>query len=518
VKTTIIIAMLILICGSGSAQNQGLTIEEIMTNLWYHPPNIGDPALREQTILELDGMLNAFPVNTASDVKKFYKFMMLKANSEFKQTIAGESIQMMYNHGFIVKTAQVNFAFDLVTYLESLPLLDELFREIDVLFVSHEHGDHYSQQIKNIVLANGGYVIVPSEFTNIVGNMIGMAPGDSLNLMGLTIKAYFGLHNAPVRMYEVTTPGGLKMLHTGDNQTTATLPAIDSLDVLLLNAWLGVFEMRHALNILSPEIMIPGHIQELGHPTRVPYQWAYEVDDVPVPSEVKVMTWGERFIFSDQYNELFVYGGHISDAFLSINMDPLTIQTEIYNPENRNLEVEAIIASTDSTVEDSIFLYDDGNHMDSLANDGIWGNQFMPVSTENDFKATVSVVDLDSGVYCILNDMARFTSIGPLLFEEYTITSSDTIPNPGDRLKFKFTLRNSGLTGTANNITARLASLDTFATPIGSIIMNFGDIPAGEILSGDRIQYILFSPNCPDSIYAKFRLDISSNHYLLLFK
>lgn len=147
-KTAIIGFMLILICGTGSAQNRGLTIEEIMTNLWYHPPNIGDPALREQTILDLDEMLISYPVNTAADIKKFYEFMMLKANAEFKQSVMGESIQMMYNHGFVVKTEQVNFGFDLVMGPESVPLLDDLFREIDVLLISHEHGDHYSQRIE----------------------------------------------------------------------------------------------------------------------------------------------------------------------------------------------------------------------------------------------------------------------------------------------------------------------------------------------------------------------------------
>jgi hypothetical protein len=49
--------------------------------------------------------------------------------------------------------------------------------------------------------------------------------------------------------------------------------------------------------------MIPGHIHELGHEynlnsiyTRVPYEWAFEVDDIPLPSEVVVMAWGEKYI------------------------------------------------------------------------------------------------------------------------------------------------------------------------------------------------------------------------------
>ena len=62
--------------------------------------------------------------------------------------------------------------------------------------------------------------------------------------------------------------------------------------------------MRNCIGILETTVMIPGHIQELGHsyvpgnPTsRVPYEWAFEVDDVPIVSEDQVMAWGERYLF-----------------------------------------------------------------------------------------------------------------------------------------------------------------------------------------------------------------------------
>jgi L-ascorbate metabolism protein UlaG (beta-lactamase superfamily) len=506
---------------------QGLTIEEIKANLWYNPPNIGDSTLREQTIIDLDEMLKIWPGGAVtSDIIDFYAFMENKVNSEIKYSVNGPTIWMMYNHGFIVKTEQVIFAFDLVPGPGFNIPSDKIINKIKVLFVSHEHGDHYNIHTINTVLSNGGYVVVPSEISS-WGN-VPMAAGDSLTLMGLKIKAHYGLHSDPVRIFEVTTPGGLKLLHTGDNQTSVTLPNVDSVDVLLLNAWVNesgatsaVIGMRNSINVINPELMIPGHIHELNHvynpslpASRVPYEWAFEVDDVPIPSKVKVMAWGERYFVSEEYNKLLVYGGQISSSFLRLNIDTLIVQSEIYNPENRNLHVNVIINSADSTFEDSILLYDDGNHNDSLANDGIWGNKVMPVSIENEYITTVSMVDLDSGTYFILNDMARFTSIGPVIFEEYSIHSTDTIPNPGDRIKFKFSLRNMGMTTTANNITTTLMSIDTFATLVGNIMPNYGDIAAGSISTGNKNQYIKFSANCPDSINVKFKVDISSNGYM----
>jgi hypothetical protein len=42
-----------------------------------------------------------------------------------------------------------------------------------------------------------------------------------------------------------------------------------------------------------------GHNYNPGNPAgRVPYEWAFAVDDVPVPAEVRVMAWGERFFVS----------------------------------------------------------------------------------------------------------------------------------------------------------------------------------------------------------------------------
>ena len=166
-----------------------------------------------------------------------------------------------------------------------------------------------SRPNNHLRLWNGGYVVVPSEDSHI-GN-VPMEPGDSLTVVGLHIKTHDGLHSVPLRVYEVTCPNGLRFVHTGDNQTSKTLPEIDRVDVLLLNAWVNesgaapaVVGMRNSIDKLKPALMIPGHIQELGHDyvpddprSRVPYEWAFELDDEAVSADVVVMTWGERLLY-----------------------------------------------------------------------------------------------------------------------------------------------------------------------------------------------------------------------------
>ena len=294
---------------------QSLTLDQIQTNLLTNPPNTGNPNLREVTILDLDNILKHDSSRTSQDVRDFYNFMMAKVSSELQDTVITDiSIWMMYNHGIVIKSPQVVFAFDLVDgysgWTQQLP--SELITQIDVLFVSHQHMDHYDYSIANTVIANGGNVVVPSEDTYVTGS-IPMAPGDSIMISGLYIKAHYGLHSTALRIFEVTTATGFKILHTGDNQTSNVLPIVENIDVLLLNAWVNesgltsaVIGMRNCINALNPVVMIPGHIQELAHaynpgnPTsRVPYEWAYEVDDVLLNSDVEVMAWGERYYLSE---------------------------------------------------------------------------------------------------------------------------------------------------------------------------------------------------------------------------
>ncbi len=289
---------------------QRLSLDQIRNNLLNNPPNTGDLAIREETILALDDILKDDSSRTAQSVIDFYDFMMEKVNTELQDPVsAGASIWIMYNRGFVIKTPQVVFAFDLVHgWISALPA--ELIRQIEVLFISHKHMDHYHRSVADTVTAYGGYVVVPSE-DSYMGN-VPMAAGDGLTISGLRIKAHYGLHSVPVRIYEVTTPNGLKLLHTGDNQTSVTLPDVDSLDVLLLNAWVNesgqtsaMAGMRNCIDRVNPTVMIPGHIQELHHDyvpgvssSRVPYEWAFEVDDVPLTAEVQVMAWGEKYSVS----------------------------------------------------------------------------------------------------------------------------------------------------------------------------------------------------------------------------
>jgi L-ascorbate metabolism protein UlaG (beta-lactamase superfamily) len=182
----------------------------------------------------------------------------------------------------------------------SYELPDPILKNIDLLFISHEHEDHDDQSIKNKVKSYGGLVI----------DAVDINP---MNINGLSILAHYGIHSVPNRIFEVTTVEGYKIVHTGDNETSEALPYIDNVDVLLLYAktnesftTYSSVGMRNSIQKLYPTITIPGHIHEFGHEAdpraldndiRALYKWSFHIMNYWIPTTLQVMAWGEYLDF-----------------------------------------------------------------------------------------------------------------------------------------------------------------------------------------------------------------------------
>ena len=194
-------------------------------------------------------------------------------------------------------------------------------------------------------------------------------------------------------------------------------------------------------------------------------------------------------------------------------IDTLNVVAEIINPEKQDIEVNSIIESFDQSVIDSIPMFDDGMHQEGNAGDGIYGAIWPIPAGEFHYNIHISAFSIDSGYYNILCNAARFTTVGPIVIVNDTITSSDKEPNPGDYLKFRFNLQNQGSQATAANITAKIIPLDTCSSLGLPIVANYGDIAAGETVLGDKSQYIRFSDKCSDGYQTQFAMEICSDGY-----
>ena len=194
--------------------------------------------------------------------------------------------------------------------------------------------------------------------------------------------------------------------------------------------------------------------------------------------------------------------------------DSVWIKTKMRDTTGITLLAE--IEAPDQTPVDSLQLFDDGNHNDENAGDSLYAN-FWSVSSaeERNYYVDIHVtrVDADTIIHH-LNNMALFTTIGPVTVEDYIFTSSDTLFNPGDNLRIYLTLKNNSPTATANNIGAKLIGLDTLATVGTTLSRSFGDIAPGEYSKSSGTYLIEISEECPVNTPISILAEITSDDYI----
>lgn len=198
--------------------------------------------------------------------------------------------------------------------------------------------------------------------------------------------------------------------------------------------------------------------------------------------------------------------------------DTLKLSAQISNPENHQVTVQALIQGRNSPFIDSLQLFDDGLHNDSLASDNIFGGiKWFDEFDEDYFDISLRTVDSDESIttYCAIE--GHFTTIGPVVFNYFTIIGSDTIANPGDRIYFKLALTNNGSTTTANLITGGVSVDDTCVVISGSSgisIRSFGDIEAGESATNQANYSLDINDTClPDNDVVLHLSIASEGHY-----
>ncbi|MFC1552705.1 FlgD immunoglobulin-like domain containing protein, partial [Candidatus Latescibacterota bacterium] len=246
------------------------------------------------------------------------------------------TIWQIYNHGFVVKTPSKTFGFDLRAFPNSKDFMD-LADILDAYFISHWHIDHKTERLIDAMTARDKPVVGPAESPSIP---IKMYSGDTLTIAGLTVIAHYGLHgDVPLRQFEVVTSEGLKFLHTGDNQTSVTLPPVEDIDVMLLNGWINesgatsfTEGVRIAINKMRPETTLPGHIMELQHfwwdQPPIPYRDVIAADNGTLASDYHMLAWGERYHYNNTSNDSILPNA-VENLNYSILADTITFSWEL---------------------------------------------------------------------------------------------------------------------------------------------------------------------------------------------
>ncbi len=288
-----------------------------------YPPQVPEPMERKMALYMMDGVLHELNAPKSEAVQAFLRGRIERSLEEIAsmQPRDGAIIWKLYNETFIIRTASVTLAFDLVRGrlrgVEGFGLPDDLVSQIakhcDVLFISHRHRDHADETVAKWFLDAGKPVVAPPEIWKgrpIHSEISHMAriphKQQSLPLLGGDVELFVTVYpghqgsdienNVPV----VITPEGLSFVQTGDQSNRDDFVWIDEIhkyyeiDVLMPNCWST--DIHRLADGFRPKLIIPGHENEMGHTIdhREPFWLTYNrLYDSPYP--VLVMAWGERY-------------------------------------------------------------------------------------------------------------------------------------------------------------------------------------------------------------------------------
>lgn len=250
------------------------------------PPSPADTPGRRKIFEALDALLQRDISGNAQAEREFSKAVDVRYSAAADEILSGLekkpngklSVWKGYNMGFAVRGPQgASAGIDLSFEWGRGRDIDEaraerLAERLDILLVTHEHGDHFSRNLIRAMLKAGKPVISPS--LEIIGNSCGKdgitvlhgADGEA-NFGGIKLRIFAGSQmtskttSIPCNVYLLDI-GGAKILHNGDNTDQSVYKDAGNADIALANCWSGFSELiRHA----RPSLVIPGHESELNH-------------------------------------------------------------------------------------------------------------------------------------------------------------------------------------------------------------------------------------------------------------
>lgn len=276
------------------AFDDSILTEEKTIDSWANNDNNG---LLSRGGLILSGTL------TSDDLRQFYKIRYDRMVEEIKQSNPGLTIWMDYNIGVILKEGDTVIAIDLSR--SNLTILDDsLFNEVDAFFTTHEHKDHFDGYIAHtqnkpyylpaIMLSGFESFEFPFHEAINIKNSTGISSGEEVIFNGWSINAYETPHNITNISYLITTPSGIKVLHTGDGQFGVAPPEVNNIDYLIAPSWFNVNTINFMISSFNVKSFIPAHFNELWHDNslRFPYS-TVENFSIATQDRMEVLFYGD---------------------------------------------------------------------------------------------------------------------------------------------------------------------------------------------------------------------------------
>jgi hypothetical protein len=144
-----------------------------------------------------------------------------------------------------------------------------------------------------------------------------------------------------------------------------------------------------------------------------------------------------------------------------------------YDP-NQSFDAHLNCSKLFGEVVDSLTLFDDGQHQDSLASDGIYGVYIPPRLTEDIFTLAVSTIDQNTSEYHNITQWVLFTTVGPVNVDSVWLTSDGLSHYNG-----KVFLKNESTSKTIEYASVKLKSSDSWVNNVYPSPINISNIGPG---------------------------------------
>lgn len=260
-----------------------------------------------------------------------------KAMSEIQRAYTGANeikLCKLYNMGFIAKGGRTTVGIDIncgpyiyvqngskAKFVWTDKDIKQLANMLDMLIITHLHGDHYDDRLINEMLNLRKTVILPQEkkFYDNLANKLKQSPyKDNYVVLnkdctepfvhkGVKVWNFMGNQGIPCNVYLIEI-NGVRIAHNGDNSDTskeAKLATLPPADVIIASTWNHLQSFVSSCSKAkgfnrSKAVLIPAHENEQGHSVghRESYKEMYQRGDrlnnksFPWP-QIWALAWGE---------------------------------------------------------------------------------------------------------------------------------------------------------------------------------------------------------------------------------
>lgn len=300
-----------------------LSLELVNDIIDQEKPSVEPPSkARMAALYLLDQMLHDTRLDGSPLIADFLDGRMQRVIADFEVPLQeGMKIYKLYNDGWIVRTPSVAIGWDIyrggkVKEADRSLMSDSIARALvdrcDILFLTHNHGDHVDPFVVECFLEQGKPVVAPDE----------IMPGDARILHTrrpeIWQESFKAANGAQLKatvvpghqdhlqnnIYILTLPEGYTVSSSGDqwlredqdlmlNLQVKTPPV----DVFMPICWAA--DLPGFCKSVGAKVVLTGHENELGHHSidhREAYWLSYnKLEDFPIPNSL--MTWGESFFY-----------------------------------------------------------------------------------------------------------------------------------------------------------------------------------------------------------------------------